>query len=142
MGIQQTLLLVLLTIIVGLALVSSVNVVENRMVQHNQDAVRQDMIRASTMAQALWERPVILGGAGRNFSGHFTEAELLSVLQISGWPTEDGDIQNENGVYSIEEISESGFTMNAKPSYGNHIKRMQVWMDESTRRWEVQIAAE
>ena len=105
MGQQQLLLVILVTIIVGIATVVAINIFGTASEQANRDAVRQDMLAAAAQAQAVYARPTMMGGAGNNFN-NLTAAEITSRLNIPGQigdPTEDegNEVTNDNGTYTI-----------------------------------------
>jgi len=69
MGQQQLLLLVLAAVIVGLAVVTGINMFGQNALQANQDAIRQDLLTIASEAHAWYRRPVALGGGGNTFVG-------------------------------------------------------------------------
>lgn len=89
MGQQQLLLVILVTIIVGIATVVALNVFGTQAEQANEDAVRQDMMSGAATAQGYYMRPTSMGGGG----GDFGDIDL-DDLNIPG-VTED-DANNEN----------------------------------------------
>ncbi|MDZ7360138.1 MAG: hypothetical protein ONB46_05350 [candidate division KSB1 bacterium] len=68
MGQQQLLLLVLAAVIVGLAVVTGINMFGQNAIQANQDAIRQDLLKIGSEAQAWYRRPAALGGGGNTFA--------------------------------------------------------------------------
>lgn len=101
MGQQQLLLVILVTILVGIATLVAFNVFGTAAEEANRDAVRQDILGATAQAQAIWTRPAMMDGAGQDFTD-LTVAELLPRLNIAGELNEDGTtVTNENGVYSV-----------------------------------------
>lgn len=70
MGQQQLLLVILVTILVGIATVVAINVFGTAAEEANRDAVRQDMLTAAAQAQAIHARPQALDGAGRDFANY------------------------------------------------------------------------
>ena len=92
MGQQQLLLVILVTIIVGIATVVALNVFGTQAEQANEDAVRQDMMSGAATAQGYYMRPTNMGGGG----GDFTDIDL-DDLNIPGvTEDEDDDADNEN----------------------------------------------
>lgn len=101
MGQQQLLLVILVTILVGIATLVAFNVFGTAAEEANRDAVRQDILGAAAQAQAIWTRPAMMDGAGQDFST-LTAAELLPRLNIPGDVAADGSsVTNENGVYTV-----------------------------------------
>ncbi len=88
MGQQQLLLLILSAIIVGLAIVTGINMFGENAVQANKDAVMQDMLTIASRAQGWYRRPTQLGGGGRDYNN-------VSV------DTLDFDGTNGNGTFTI-----------------------------------------
>jgi hypothetical protein len=68
MGQQQLLLLVLAAVIVGLAVVTGINMFGANAMQANEDAIRNDLITLAGEAQAWYRRPAALGGGGNTFA--------------------------------------------------------------------------
>ena len=103
MGQQQLLLVILVTILVGIATVVAINVFGTAADQANRDAVRQDLLGAVATAQALWERPGAMGGWGRGFEADI-DIRRLNIPRgsdLSSAYTENS-IVNDNGEYSVE----------------------------------------
>lgn len=139
MAMNQMLLLVLVSIITGVALVFAINMLRTTSVEVNRMEVRQDLYLAASNAQAIYERPVILGGA----SGDFIKVEdvLLRMLRIPGSLQEDGTWRNENGTYSIKEeeggILPNQFTIIGQPASGKPDIVATVSRNQNNRRWEI-----
>lgn len=102
MGQQQLLLVILVTIIVGIATVVAINIFGTAAEQANQDAVRQDLLAAAAQAQGIHARPVMMGGAGGDFTDQTTlpNENFFERLGIPGVVTAGG-IDNENASYTI-----------------------------------------
>ncbi|HYX08702.1 MAG TPA: hypothetical protein VE912_18365, partial [Bacteroidales bacterium] len=62
MGQQQLLLVILVTIIVGVATVVALNVFGNSASNANLDAARQDVLQIATSAQGWYIKPNMMGG--------------------------------------------------------------------------------
>ncbi|WP_138429785.1 hypothetical protein [Fodinibius saliphilus] len=102
MGQQQLLLVILVTIIVGIATVVAINTFSSASDSANLDAVRQDMLSIASSAQQYYMKPQALGGGGNSFTG-------ISIDNLGGVP---GDISgsyivNANGTYEIA-VTSSG----------------------------------
>ncbi|MDG5768209.1 hypothetical protein QA596_12150 [Balneolales bacterium ANBcel1] len=123
MGQQQLLLVILVVILVGIATVVAMNVFGGAAEDANRDAVRQDILQGATMAQAIYARPVMMDGAGGDFS-NFSEADLLQRLGmpiVSGHNNCDdvtGTFGNENGCYSIGDLNDDSFDIIGVPASG------------------------
>ncbi len=125
MGQQQLLLVILVTIIVGIATVVAINTFGSAADSANLDAVRQDVAQIAAGAQGYFMRPTMLGGGGRSFdAGTATESEAGSggitfgdFAFASSGINDDGDqAWNENGVYVISGRQSDRFTITAHPA--------------------------
>ena len=122
MGQQQLLLVILVTIIVGIATVVALNVFGTQADEANRDAVREDILGAAANAQGYYLRPEMMDGGG----GEFTDMEIerLGIPgsdDHEGTPMEgtDGDWFNENGAYAFSgEPSGDDFTLVGVPASG------------------------
>ena len=142
MGQQQLLLVILVTILVGIATVVAINVFGTAAEQGNRDAVRQDLLTASAGAQAIWARPASLAGVGGNFADtQVSNRQFFRLLGIPGSFTVEGEtvseneIGNENGTYALQR-TQTGITITAQPAtYASQIvlrvERAQVVDDEA-----------
>ena len=133
MGQQQLLLVILVTILVGIATVVAINVFGTAADRANVDAVRQDLLTGAAGVQAVWTRPVAFGGAGRNFN-EFTDAQGdlandEALLNQLGMPVRCGDVpaedvndpdvrqcSNENGSYELEITAADAVTLRGLPA--------------------------
>lgn len=98
MGQQQLLLLVLGSIIVGVAIVVGVNMFSTSAINANRDAVVQDCMTLATRAQQWYRTPTILGGGGRSFS-----QISLDAIRFKS--------PNENGSYALSGLADGEFTI-------------------------------
>lgn len=108
MGQQQLLLVILVTIIVGIATVVAINTFGSASESANLDAVRQDLGAMGVAAQAFYEKPEILGGGGRSFSGI-----TMEELAFAGVIIENDLGVNDNGTYEIQTDGDADFTITA-----------------------------
>jgi hypothetical protein len=114
MGQQQLLLVILVTILVGIATVVAINVFGTAAEQANRDAVRQDLLAGAAGGQAAYIQPVALGGAGRNF-GDFGDNNLARALGIPG-AIVDNVVTNENAEYTVVADGPNTFEITAEPN--------------------------
>ena len=144
MGQQQLLLVILVTIIVGIATVVAINIFGTAAEQANRDAVRQDLLAASVQAQGIWARPGLMGGVDRDFS-NATAGELLRDLNIpSNTYNRQADepantLTNENGTYSVEANTEFVLEIQGTPSGGGTPITLRMDRNQNTGNWEVEI---
>ncbi|MCH8494619.1 MAG: hypothetical protein LAT57_03185 [Balneolales bacterium] len=98
MGQQQLLLVILVTIIVGIATVVAINTFGSSAQQANRDAVRQDLATIASSSQAWYIRPTMLEGGGNSFSNVTFRTLNFPAQDVS----EDGlTATNPNGRYVI-----------------------------------------
>ena len=97
MGQQQLLLLVLGTVIVGLAVVVGIDAFSENRNKSNADALVNDAVRLASDAQAWRLKPAAFGGGADATLGDVTPEDL-------GYETNgDGDYENLNGTFSFED---------------------------------------
>lgn len=119
MGQQQLLLVILVTIIVGIATVVAINIFGTSATQANEDAVRQDMITIAAQAQAWYARPEMLGGGGRKYDD-FDFSKIGFACELGTEGEGEAAIQtceNENGLYTFAEDGQT-ITFTGTPSTG------------------------
>ncbi|MEX0722898.1 MAG: hypothetical protein WD357_02575 [Gracilimonas sp.] len=104
MGQQQLLLVILVTILVGIATVVAIAVFGDASNQMNNDAVRQDMVAISANIQAYLLKPESLGGGGSSFADFNFQKITFPAEEM----TADGmHARNANGVYHIYNVTET-----------------------------------
>lgn len=118
MGQQQLLLVILVTIIVGIATVVAINTFSGAAENANVDAVRQDVASIASAAQGFFMKPEMLGGGG----GDFDDLNF-NTMAFAADSVESGGLRaiNANGLYVINGGSPiSGgaatFTVTAHPA--------------------------
>ena len=143
MGQQQLLLVILVTIIVGIATVVAINIFGTAADQANRDAVRQDLMGAAAQAQGIWARPAMMGGVARDFGNTdmLSADELLIRLNIPGDRSTDGEISNENGIYSLNGNAGSRLEIQAVPTSGAP-NIFAVVCRDTDGQWNVRIEEE
>ena len=109
MGQQQLILLVLATVIVGVAIVIGIRAFTENSIRANSDAMIQDMVRMTSDAQAWKQKPAPFGGQPNETTTEKTaKADPANYSGISwvqlGYPEETvGIYQNLNGIYKLAE---------------------------------------
>ena len=112
MGQQQLLLVILVTIIVGIATVVAINTFGSAADSANVDAVRQDVASIAASAQGYFMKPKALGGGGNTFEDiDFTNLSFGGDIN-STTPTQ---ASNSNGTYVLSPGT-SSMTITAYPS--------------------------
>jgi hypothetical protein len=85
MGQQQLLLLVLSTVIVGLATVAGIQAFDENRTQAASDALNQKAAQLAADVKGVYEKPQQFGGLGSDFSSSPpSESEIESKLGIDG----------------------------------------------------------
>lgn len=118
MGQQQLLLVILVTIIVGIATVVAINTFGSAADQANIDAVTNDVATLASAAQGYYMRPEMLGGGSRKFTGLTFEGLAFPANGVA--PSDSLTAQNENGRYTIAVTNATEFTITANPSSGEN----------------------
>ncbi len=101
MGQQQLLLIVLGTIIVGVAIVVGINMFNTGAVNAERDALLQDVNNVASSAASFWRKPNALGGGNRSFVG------------VTDVTTFGSDSSNANGVYIMSSVTATSFVVTA-----------------------------
>ncbi len=113
MGQQQLLLVILVTIIVGIATVVAINTFSSSADSANLDAVRNDVASIAAAAQGYYIKPSMLGGGGNDF----TNLSFNTIAFAADSVADDGaTARNTNGVYVISGGSATEFTVTAHPT--------------------------
>ena len=114
MGQQQLLLVILVTIIVGIATVVAINTFSDSADSANVDAVRNDVASIAAAAQGYYIKPAMLGGGGNDFTNISFNNIAFAADSIDN---SDGlTALNSNGVYVISGGSATEFTITAHPA--------------------------
>lgn len=113
MGQQQLLLVLLVTILVGIATIIAFNILGSNFDNMNEDAVRQDMAEIASVSQAWIMRPRATGGGGYSFADITFKSIPFTAAAVSN----DGkEAMNLNGRYVIDSADDSMFVIHAYPS--------------------------
>lgn len=113
MGQQQLLLVILVTIIVGIATVVAINTFSSAAEGANLDAVRQDVASIAASAQGYFIKPAMLGGGGQDFTNVTFRNLTFATDTIN--PTAL-IAANQNGTYIISGRTADDFDVTAYPS--------------------------
>ncbi len=101
MGQQQLLLIVLGTIIVGVAVVVGINMFTTGAVNAERDALLQDVNSVASSAASYWRKPAALAGGARTFVG------------VTDVTTFGADSSNANGSFVMSTVTATSFTLTA-----------------------------
>lgn len=113
MGQQQLLLIILVSIIVGIATIVALNVFSSSAQSANRDAVRQDVLVIASAAQGYYIRPSMMGGGNNSFNAMTFKdinfpAEAISADGMTAY--------NMNGTYILNTDAGTSFTVTAHPA--------------------------
>lgn len=117
MGQQQLILVILVTIIVGIATVAAINTFGQASDSATLDATRQDLISIGASAQGYWMKPEMLGGGSRTFTGidftHLAFGGTLAAGEEEG-ETNPLEVTNENATFTISGAGATEFLVTAQ----------------------------
>lgn len=112
MGQQQLLLVILVTVIVGIATVVAINTFSSASEAANRDAATNDMVAIAAAAQAYYIKPLMLNGGGNSFAD-------IDFQNIAFAGVTSGDFLsaiNVNGTYVISNPTAANFTLTGHPA--------------------------
>jgi len=101
MGQQQLLLIVLGTIIVGVAVVVGINMFTTGAINSERDALILDINTVAASAASYWRKPAALGGGARSFVG---------VSDITSFGS---DSSTMNGNFTMSSVTTNQFVLTA-----------------------------
>jgi len=116
MGQQQLLLIVLGTIIVGIAVAVGINMMGNAQEQANLDAVRQDLLTIASSAQGYFAKPTMMAGGGNSFTGIELNDISFPADSING-----NNAWNQNAQYTLSSPTDSTVTISAVPTSDDEV---------------------
>ena len=105
MGQQQLLLIILITIIVGIATIVAINNMQSSHDASVYDAIQQDIMQAQSQSIAYHKKAQMMGGGGGSYIGMTLEDILLPE-------------ENENATYQLNNVTQGAFTIQATTVYG------------------------
>ncbi|MCX7875278.1 MAG: hypothetical protein N2321_03805 [Melioribacteraceae bacterium] len=76
MGQQQLLLILLGTLIVGVAIFVGINLFKSNAIESKRSIITNELVNLAAMAQNYYLKPLALGGGGRKFTGWSIAPEL------------------------------------------------------------------
>lgn len=113
MGQQQLLIVILVTIIIGIATLVAVNTFDAAAESANRDAIINDISSLASEGHQYYTNPVVLGGGGRAFDGFTIQGKIMPVTGIDA----EGEVaQTENGTIEVRDASGQEFMIVAHPS--------------------------
>ena len=117
MGQQQLLIVILVTIVVGIATIVAVNTFQQSHESANMDAVRQDILMAHAQSKSFFLKSTSMGGG----NGSYTNITIDELLVLN---------DNEYANYSISETSVDNFTLSYTPHFNNQTFSVTISFDE------------
>ena len=114
MGQQQLLLVILVTIIVGIATVVAINTFSSAADSANVDAARQDALSIAAAAQQYYMKPAALGGGNQSFTG--IDFQTVSGVPVESTTATTTQASNDNGTYVISGANDTEFTLTVYPA--------------------------
>ena len=130
MGQGQLILLVLATLIVGLAIVVGIRAFYESSAKANADAIMQDAARIASDAQAWKQKPETLGGQAwpeSHDAQNFTGITLAGL----GYPGEDGDYANANGSFTLKGTGNKAHIVGTNTVFDNRVEVLVCGMEDS-----------
>jgi len=76
LGQQQLLLILLGTLIVGVAIFVGINLFKSNAIESKRSIITNELVNLAAMAQNYYLKPLALGGGGRKFTGWSIAPEL------------------------------------------------------------------
>ena len=137
MGNQQLLLVILVTIMVAMATMIAINLFGDNSKVSNRGAVKQDLFAGTNIAQTLYLKHELLGGAGRDFTK--IEESILVSLMIPGKMNGGSQWENENAVYVVEDVEANSMVIRGKPTTGEPDVIAFVSFDTQDNFWMVSV---
>lgn len=124
MGQQQLILLVLATIIVGVAIVVGINAFSENSVKNNYDQLLQRTTTMATEAQAWKQKPEVFGGQGGTYGGgNFTGLTFNTLGMVPSTETTAYTcITDGHGTYVITSVAANPVITGSNPATGNEVK--------------------
>lgn len=107
MGQQQLLLVILVTIIVGVATVVAINIFGQSAQNANVDATRQDVLTIAAMSQGWYIKPNLLGGGGGAFTNIDVDDLGFGYDKSDAAAATATTFENENATYVLTPSAKS-----------------------------------
>lgn len=133
MGQQQIILLVLVTVVVGIATVVAINTMEASRKEANRDAIRSDMRSVIADAQKYYYTFQAMGGGGNSFDGiSINHVSLSSDNENASYKVQGSGQQLEIKANSVYE----GIVMQVTATMQGTSGRIELDWQESGVTWE------
>lgn len=106
MGQQQILIVILVTIIAGIATIIAINTFASAQEASNFDAIQQDMTEAQSQSFAYFQKPKAMGGGGGSYVGITLKHLILPE-------------ENDNAAYEIVSASDEELVLAGRSASAN-----------------------
>ena len=117
MGQQQLLLVILVTIVVGIATFVAINTFQIANEESSLDAIRQEIHQAHAQSKAYFLKSSSMGGG----NGSYSNITIHDLLLLD---------ENEYAIYTISETSIENFTLSYTPHFNNQTYSVTISFDE------------
>jgi Tfp pilus assembly protein PilE len=124
MGQQQLLLVILVTIVVGIATFVAINTFQIANEESSLDAIRQEIHQAHAQSKAYYLKSSSMGGG----SGSYSNITIRDLLLLD---------ENEYAIYVISETSAENFTLSYTPHFNNQTYSVTISFDEIIMEWRI-----
>ena len=136
MGQQQLILLVLATVIVGIAIVVGIRAFSENSAKANADAMMQDAVRLANDLQAWKQKPEPFGGQGQNCTttGGVTTCAAYAQNVFTGATLAKlgyANATNLNGTYTLTPGTADAVITGTNTEFGNLVNVRVCGLDES-----------
>ena len=137
MGQQQILLILLVTVIAGVATVVAINTMSSTLQQSNIDTVRVDLSVIAAQMQAYYQKPRGMGGGSKSFVGISFEkiAFQADSIDATGMLARNG-----NALFKIESATNAEVILTAQPATGPAMTFENLSNTEITQRATVSLS--
>ena len=136
MGQQQLILIILVSVLVGIATVVAINTYTEAAKSANLDAIRIDLGTIGAQAQAFYNKPIELGGGGKAFTNISFNDITIARDSLNG---NNMMLMNQNALYSIESVAENEIVITAQPKSGEAMDFSNVHSTDLTLLAEISV---
>jgi|GEM_PF-189277 len=124
MGQQQLLLLVLATVIVGIAIAAGILAFRENSVRSNHDAMTQDAIRIANDLQAWKQKPQMFGGSDDGTKMDATDFAGATFAGLGYTNLQDGGncYRTRNGLFDFDPDAVPAVIRGGNEPFGNYVE--------------------
>ena len=133
MGTQQLLLILLGVIVVGAAVAMGIFIFGSNADQASKDAITQDCLHLSSVAQGYFRRPTMMGGGNNSFDG-------LTISDCGMIENKDGKGENLNATFEIRKAEKQELVIRAHSQNNDHqTVTLKLDMSDDNKADQLQI---